>query len=105
MPIHRITPVDLLFPVKMGSYNKILKRVEAILGTDFGFTPHSPRAGFATDGVIGGVPFAELQEQGRWVSPPSLRRYIDIITASSVDQRAEALGLVKAPEFAYQHIL
>jgi len=50
------------------------------------FTAHSPRAGWATTQRLRGRPFLELMEDGRWESPSSLRRYLDAVTAISVDQ-------------------
>lgn len=46
---------------------------------DVGWTPHSPRAGFASDSAIANKPFVETREAGRWVSDKSLRTYLDIM--------------------------
>ena len=62
-----------LFPFSLDHHRKQIRLVETDLGLKIGWGPHSPRAGFATDAISCGVPFAEIQERGRWLSPTSLR--------------------------------
>ena len=51
---------------------------------DLGYTPHSPRAGWATQLRLSGVPFQEIQERGRWQNAATLRVYLDAVAASTV---------------------
>jgi len=48
------------------------------------FTPHSPRAGWATELRIANYPFGELLELGRWESAKSLRTYLDVAAILSM---------------------
>jgi len=43
------------------------------------YTPHCPRAGWATTRHTRGQPFADLREDGRWRSDNSLRIYLDVV--------------------------
>lgn len=43
-----------------------------------GWTPHSPRAGYASDAAIAGRVFNEVREEGRWTCDRSLRGYMDV---------------------------
>ena len=47
------------------------------------YSPHSPRAGFASEGFLKKIPFTELRETGRWTSDSSLRIYLDVIATST----------------------
>ena len=66
-------------------YSKLIARTcrELNIG-DLGFTPHSPRAGWATTLRLDGMGFQEIQERGRWTNPSSLRIYLDAVAASTV---------------------
>jgi hypothetical protein len=44
-----------------------------------GWTPHSPRAGRASDMMMMGLSFLRIREAGRWQSDSSLRRYLDVM--------------------------
>jgi len=44
------------------------------------FTPHSPRAGWATARHAQGQSFPDLREDGRWRSDASLRIYLDVVS-------------------------
>ena len=93
------TPQGLLvFPESYSTFRLLLRRVEAQLGLSVGWTPHSGRAGYASDSRAEGVPFEEVREQGRWQSDSSLRRYLDIVGASSIGVSLRAAGLAKALE-------
>ena len=59
-------PGGRLFPYSYDIYRKLLKRVESHLGLTVGWTPHSARAGFASEAIARGTPFNEVREQGRW---------------------------------------
>ena len=88
----------LVFPESYSTFRLLLRRVEAQLGLSVGWTPHSGRAGYASDSRAEGVPFEEVREQGRWQSDSSLRRYLDIVGASSIGVSLRAAGLAKALE-------
>ena len=92
--LKRHTPCGYyLFPYTLATYRSELKAVEAALKVKMGWGPHSPRAGFATDLRLGGVPFTEIRERGRWVSDSSLRVYLDILGASSAVRAMRLQGL------------
>ena len=48
------------------------------------FTPHSGRAGFATDALLAGRDFTSIREDGRWLSDASLRVYLDAVAMCSL---------------------
>ena len=66
---------------------------------DFGWTPHSPRAGFASEAIQDGVPFQEIKEAGRWLVDSSLRAYIDLVQTAQIAVDVQARGLLPAVEF------
>ena len=70
------------------NYNRfrgILDRVFKDLDlANLGYTPHSPRAGWATTWRLSGMPFIEIQEWGRWQNAATLRIYLDAVAASIV---------------------
>ena len=49
------------------------------------WTGHSARVGWATHRLMAGQPFSEIQEQGQWKSPASLRIYLDVQAAAAAD--------------------
>jgi len=57
---------ELLFPVSYESYRRCLRRLTLRLKLDIKFTPHSPRAGFASECIARGKPLATTKELGRW---------------------------------------
>ena len=63
------------------------------MGLDVGWTPHSGRAGFASDCRAEGRPFEEIREAGRWQSDSSLRIYLDIVGAHQILQQFREKGL------------
>ncbi|CAK0804568.1 unnamed protein product, partial [Prorocentrum cordatum] len=75
-----------------GAVNKG-RQFEAALGLDIHWAPHSARAGFASDSVARGIPFQEIKEAGRWLTEPSLRIYVGVVTASRVLAQAEQRGI------------
>ena len=58
-----------------------------------GFTPHSARAGWATEQRLKGVPFAEIKAQGRWAADKSLLTYLDVASATALELQLGQLGL------------
>ena len=89
-----------LFPYTLASYRLELKQIEANLGTGIGWSPHSPRAGFATDQKIAGVPFEQIREGGRWLSDSSLRIYLDVVGATNGLRAIRSKGLAGQVEAA-----
>ena len=80
------TPPGLLvFPFSYSTYRTLIKRAELQLNVVVGWTPHSPRAGFASDSRAEGWSFEELREAGRWSADSSLRCYLDIVGSSGVE--------------------
>ena len=77
----------------------------AILGRNVGWTPHSPRAGFASESRALGFSFLEVREIGRWVADKSLRTYIDVVSAGSIAVNLQSQGLRPALAFAEEHWL
>ena len=72
-------------------YRRLLARLSLQLGVPY--TPHSCRAGFATEAIIKGRKPDEVQRQGRWASVNSFLVYIDVATALQVEAeyRSQAL--------------
>ena len=90
-----------LVPYSIDNMRKWLKLVDGILlNAPSGYTPHSPRSGFASEGRARGIPFQELKEQGRWLSDSSLRVYIDIQQAAAIAAGLRAAGLAPAQAWA-----
>ena len=66
------------------SYSRLLAQTMAKLKlSNIGYTPHSPRAGWATTLRLGGMAFSEIQERGRWAQAATLRTYLDAVAAST----------------------
>ena len=78
-------PGQLLTNLNYDRYRTILDRALKDLGlADLGFTPHSPRAGWATSLRMAGMPFKEIKERGRWQNALTLRIYLGAVAASTV---------------------
>lgn len=70
-------------------------------------SPHSPRAGKATEAVHVQMSDAEAMKLGRWSSLPAMRVYLDQIGAAAAAQKlpdSARWKLRKACEFAYTFI-
>lgn len=83
-----------LFPFSISTYRRLLLKVEVSLGGGLGFTPHSPRAGFASDSIAAGKPWSDIKESGRWISDTSFRIYLDLVGAAALALLAEKRGLL-----------
>lgn len=86
-------PEDRLFPFSYSFYNNSFKLAEQHFRLQVGWTAHSGRAGFATDRVARGVPAAEVQALGRWLSDSSFRCYIDVVGSLSIQAKVSSQGL------------
>ena len=97
----RATPPGMfMFPHTLADYRIKLKEVEAHLKLDMGYTPHSPRAGFATEARLMGMAFEEIREAGRWQSDSSLRTYLDLVGATITLRSLRAKGMGPLLELA-----
>ena len=64
--LHAVTySGDRLVPYSYEQYRRALKRAEQIWGISVGYTPHSPRAGFASEAFAEGMSFSDIKEAGR----------------------------------------
>ena len=82
-------------------YGALLRRAWTLMGVDgLGLTPHSARAGGATNDLLNGVPFSTVQERGRWLHAQSCRIYLDRAQALSMQTVAHSqafLALAQNP--------
>ena len=85
-------------------YNRLLRKACQRAGVaEHGFTPHSMRAGWASELRMRGVPFTELKERGRWISDSSLRTYLDAVTTARINllvPQADAVATYLSMDFA-----
>ena len=86
-------------------YRRLLSKVEKEMGLEIGWTPHSPRSGFASELTSAGVPFTEIRELGRWIADSSLRTYIDVVSSASISVSLRLTGLSSALLFAQTKFL
>ena len=83
----------------------MLNKYERKLGLEIGWTPHSPRSGFASELIAAGVSFTEVRERGRWVANSSLGTYIDVVSAAGISVSLRLSGLAEAMAFAQARFL
>lgn len=95
---------ERLFGVSYWELRKLIQESEKRLGVDFHFTPHSGRAGFASERIANGEDRARVQAAGRWVSEASFVVYIDVIGALHVDTQVKLGGLGPAADYCVQHL-
>ena len=99
-------PSARLFPYSIGWYRHIISKIEGdVLGLDFHWTGHSPRAGWASDLRARGVPFTEIRELGRWLSDASLRVYLDLVSSASIAVSLRTRGFLGAIAWLKLHWL
>ena len=90
-----------MFPHTLRQYSDELKKIDVeVLGLKAGWTPHSPRAGFASDSRAEGWSFEEIREMGRWQADSSLRIYLDVIGAADIAIKIRAQGFGDALRWA-----
>jgi len=92
-----------LFPFTQTALGDELKLLDALLQFDARWTPHSGRAGFATDSRLEGMSFEEVREAGRWAADNSLRTYLDVQAAANVLVQARLSGKAPALAWAARH--
>ena len=67
-----------LFPFSYQTYYKAIQAAASAQGlASLGFTPHSKRAGGATQDLMDGKDFNHVQNKGRWANQHSCRIYLD----------------------------
>ena len=78
------TPTDqfIMGGLQPAAYQRLLARACVALSLPM-FTPHSARAGFATDLWMEGLDFVSIRELGRWRSDSSLRIYLDAVAVNA----------------------
>ena len=85
-----------LLPHMYSAYRRILRECEDAAGIELKLTPHSPRAGFATDCVLAGENIANLRLAGRWQSDTSIRIYVGVVAALATQYQVRLRGLTEA---------
>jgi hypothetical protein len=98
-------PGKLLFPYSISTYRRLISNLDAQLNINAGWTPHSPRAGFATEATSNRISFVEIKEVMRHASDQSLRTYIDVVGAKAVSVSLLSAGLSPALAYARVHWL
>ena len=89
-----------LIGVSYTTYRRVLKKVESLLGIAAGYTPHSPRAGFASESFRDGMDVVAIKEQGRWLVDSSFRCYIDVVQVAMIQNEVEQRGLAPIVSYA-----
>jgi integrase len=75
---------EYLFDYSYYQYHESIQGISDHYGIRFKVTPHSGRAGFATERVAQGEPADKVRSAGRWLSESSFRTYLDVVMASQV---------------------
>lgn len=97
-------PVDCLFPFSLSQYRSELAEIQEEQGLEIGWTPHSPRAGFASESIALGVPFPVVKDIGHWVSDSSLKVYIDVVQAVQIQAELKSKGFSHTFAFTLANI-
>ncbi|MDA8582913.1 hypothetical protein N9L68_01745 [bacterium] len=97
-----LSPRDLLAgPFQYGTYRSHMERFATALRM-LPYRPHGPRAGYASECFVRGVPVPEIQAQLRHNDPRSLRTYLDAVSLMNnhvqgdAARWADAAGVVDA---------
>ena len=99
-------PDDAVVGYTYEQYRRLLMRVCEQQGLgDTGFSPHSPRSGFASDCISAGLGYNKTRELGRWVSESSLRTYVDLASAAGIQVNFKLRHLNEALAFTCRHML
>ena len=88
------------------NYRRLLLRLQLKLGLSaIGFSPRSPRSGFATEAIADGEDFVRVREAGRWLAADtSLRTHVDLARVASIATELELAGLATAIDYTELHI-
>ncbi len=101
-----MAPSDPLIGYSCERMRRLLSKTLTELGLEeIGWSPRSPRAGFASDLVSKGVPFLTVKDLGRWVSEAAARTCIDITASSSILVTFRTRHLSAAMAHACEHPL
>ena len=73
-----------LAPYSGDRFRRILRKAQQLIGLETDFTPHSFRAGYATDRRANGDSVDDIKNDGRWASDSSFRIYIDVVSATEI---------------------
>ena len=98
-------PGSTLMGISYDGYRKLFRSSQAQAALEAGYTPHSPRAGFATESIAEGQDFVSVREAGRWLSDSSLRIYLDLVGAASLAQQHKLQGREHELIYAASHFL
>ena len=96
-------PGQRLFPYSLEVYRRELAEIQKGFGLDTRWTPHSPRAGYASEASALGVPFEVIRETGRWRMDSNLRIYIDVVSAAQISTALRLKGFEAALAWAGRH--
>ena len=97
---------EVLVGYSYGQYRRLLhKTFEALDLVSLGWSPHSPRAGFASDLVAAGIPIKTIMDLGRWLSESSARTYIDVTASAAILVTFRMRHLAEAMAYACSHLL
>jgi hypothetical protein len=92
-------------PYSYESYRRLLLKLLSRLGLSaIGWSPHSPRSGFASESISAGESFIDVREAGRWLADSSLRTYIDLARSSQIASDLALSGLQPALDYCSLHI-
>ena len=80
-------------------------KIESRIGFPFQYTPHSPRAGFASEAIRDGYDVVQVKEAGRWAVDSSLRTYIDLVAVSQIEIDVLSRGLLSLVEYAEHNLI
>ena len=94
--VSRTRAGNRVFPYTYSVYRRLLARLDERLCVETGFTPHSPRAGFASEAIADGVAFGALKELGRWIADSSLRTYVDLVAIGQLTADMRLKNLLPA---------
>ena len=99
-------PGEKLIGYSYESYRRVLGKAADAAGlADVGYTPHSPRSGFASDMIAAGMGFDRTREAGRWLSESSLRVYIDLNSAAAIQVNLKTQKLNSAVAYTVANML
>ena len=103
--VHSCTAESSLMGCSYDTYRKLLRSAQEQSRLEAGYSPHSPRAGFATESIAEGADFVSVREAGRWLSDTSLRVYLDVVGAASLAASQKAAGREHELVFAATNLL
>ena len=97
---------DKLIGYSYNNYRLLLQRVTSETGLEsVGYSPRSPRSGFASDCIAAGLGYSRTRELGRWASETSLRTYVDITSAAAIQVNFKTKHLNAAVAYCCANML